>query len=99
MIRKLGMIKAPVHAPLPRLSQTHFSSLMCFTNKCTYLYISLPGMYVGALKPLVWRGPCQEARVSDPLRSTGSDVQFWALAASELCRKLWSVQGVSALLL
>lgn len=99
MIRKLGMIKASVHAPLPLLSQTHFSSLMCFTNKCTYLYISLPGMYVGALKLLVWRGPCQEARVGDPLHPTASDVQFWALAASELCRKLWSAQGVLTLLL
>lgn len=93
------MIKASVHASLPRLSPTLFCSLMCLSNKCTYLHTALPGMYVGALKEPVWRGPCQGARVADLLQPTGSDVQSWAPAASELWRKLWPELQASELLL
>ena len=54
MIRVPGVIKGLVRAPLPLLAKTSLCTLMWFTNKCTYLkHNSLPGLHVGALKPLV----------------------------------------------
>lgn len=55
MIRVPGVIKGSVRAPLPFLTKTSLCTLMWFANKCTYLkHNSLPGLHVGALKPLVW---------------------------------------------
>lgn len=54
MIRVPRVIKGLVQAALPMLAKTSFCTLMWFTNKCSYLTRnSLPGLHVGALKPLV----------------------------------------------
>lgn len=74
MIRKLAMIKGPVHPSLPRLTETHCGSLMCFANKCTYLHIPLAGIGVRAFKALVWRGTTD--RPGSPTHSLAMDLMY-----------------------